>query len=270
MKVTVFGAKGFIGAHLVNYLRAQGRRCDAINRGQAPGDAALGHVIWCAGVTADFRQRPFDTVAAHVSDVIPWLQAGRFDSFVYVSSTRVYQRSVHGAEDAVLSVATQAPDDLYNVSKLMGESLCLSSGRPGVRVARLSNVYGLDQASDNFLTRVIRSALMGRLKMGTAPASAKDYVCLDEVVETLVAIAFEGALPIYNVATGINVSHQEIADTLVRATGCEVSWADDAPLVSFPRISTQRLHDTFGRVPARRLLDDLPGLVSRFALTSPA
>jgi len=67
MKFTVLGAGGFIGSHLLAHLRQAGHDCFAPARGDATLFAEeLGHVIYCIGLTADFRSRPFDTVRAHV------------------------------------------------------------------------------------------------------------------------------------------------------------------------------------------------------------
>ncbi len=53
----------------------------------------------------------------------------------------------------------------------MGESACLGSGLANVRVARLSNVFGRDLASENFLTAVLREAVTEkRVSLRTALA----------------------------------------------------------------------------------------------------
>jgi nucleoside-diphosphate-sugar epimerase len=261
MKFTVFGAAGFIGSHLVRHLRAQGIAVETPARGERPAD--LGHAVWCAGVTADFRRRPFDTVIAHVSDLVPLLQEARFDSLVYVSSTRVYQSSPSTDEGQPLTVSSTNPSDLYNLSKLMGESICLA--QPNVRVARLSNVYGSDFTSDNFLTQLIKAALDKKLVMQTAPESSKDYVSVDDVAEFLTAIALDGREPIYNLASGANLTNLAIADALARITRCEVEWIPGAPTISFPPIPIHRLQSSFAKVPSRNLLDDLEGLVESYA-----
>ena len=67
MKFSVFGFNGFIGSNMVDFLRNQKIECDEID----PNDPQvfeknLGHVIYCIGVTGDFRKKPFDTVEAHV------------------------------------------------------------------------------------------------------------------------------------------------------------------------------------------------------------
>ena len=84
--------------------------------------------IFAIGLTADFRSRPLDTMDAHVSALAEVLRCGRFDSLTYLSSTRVYAGLPRGCGNATLVVNPSDASDLYNLSKLAGEALCL--GRP--------------------------------------------------------------------------------------------------------------------------------------------
>ncbi len=69
----------------------------------------------------------------------------RFERLIYLSSTRVYgsgggDTPVH--EAMPLMVDSHSGSDLYNLSKLMGESLCLHGSQGRAMVVRLSNVIG--------------------------------------------------------------------------------------------------------------------------------
>lgn len=262
MSFTVLGGGGFIGSRLVASLRAAGQDCFAPGRDDpAVFTRPLGHVIYCVGLTADFRQRPFETVEAHVGLLSRVLERARFDSLLYLSSTRVYAGAEAGCEEADLRVQPQAPGDLYNLSKLMGESLCLSAGRPGARVARLSNVYGADFGSSNFLAAVIGEAVeSGRVRLGQSLASAKDYVSVEDVVALLPRLAVAGRSPIYNVAGGSDVTHGALLARISQLTGCTVEVAPDAPTVRFPSLSIARAAREFDFRP-RALLDDIAALV---------
>src|SRR5580692_8093898 len=148
MKFTVLGGSGFIGGHMATHLRARGYEVDV-----PPRDTALlygrnlGHVIYAIGLTGNFRQRPYDAIEAHVNVACRVLQNTSFDSFLYLSSTRVYgglPADVAGSEETPLDVQPSA-DSLYDLSKLLGESVCMNVTAPAVRVVRLSNVYGRGQ-----------------------------------------------------------------------------------------------------------------------------
>ena len=267
MHFTVLGSAGFIGSRLVAALVEAGHDVESPERGAALERGRLGHVIYAIGVTADFRTRPFDTVAAHVCRLNEMLFEARFDSLTYLSSTRVYQglaapagESPVAEEAAALAVDPHRSDDLYNLSKLMGESLCLHTGRPA-KVVRLSNVYGPLDGSDNFLPSVIRAAVNeGEVTFRRAPESAKDYVSLEDVVAMLPRIAVEGRQRMYNLASGQNISHAALAERLSAITPCRVRYIVGAAAAAFPPISVDRLAKEFEFRPAS-LLDDLPALV---------
>jgi nucleoside-diphosphate-sugar epimerase len=262
---TILG-QGFIGSHLLASLRAQGYDCFAPARAELDQlrGRPLGHVLYCIGVTADFRSRPLDTVRAHVCRLAEILDSTQFDSLLYLSSTRVYGSVSEGREtEDAFRVDPASSSDLYDLSKLMGESLCLSLDRPGVRVARLSNVYGPDWTSDNFLSSVIRSAVdHGSVVFRSAPGSAKDYIAVEDAVRVLTGIAIRGRERIYNVASGVPVTHAQLAGKL-QGWGSDVTFEESAPRVTFPVIDTTRVREEFAFTP-RSVLDDLPGLLTQY------
>lgn len=266
---TILGASGYIGGALVASLRASNTPYLAPQRGDRTiFDRPLGHVIYAIGMTADFRSRPFDTVRAHVSVLTDILENADFNSLTYLSSTRVYTHSPTAATDSRLSVNPADPSDLYNTTKLAGESLCLNCGRKNVRVVRLSNVVGAaDTLSDNFIDEIVRDAVRGRLIMRSAPESSKDYICLDDVVRLLPEIASKGTRPVYNVASGRNIRNDEWTTRLHEITGCVVVYEKDAPAWVFPEIDIRATIGEFGFSP-RSALDILPVLITRQTPTS--
>jgi nucleoside-diphosphate-sugar epimerase len=264
---TVLGAKGFIGSRLSAALADGGHEVFAPARGAKLNDRPLGHVMYAIGVTGDFRSRPLDTVAAHVCRLLEVLRDSSFESLTYLSSTRVYQRlravGPQGIDEtAAIGVDPLAPGDLYNLSKLTGESLCLHGGRPA-QVVRLSNVYGPGDESQNFLSSIIRDATQtGRVTLTAAAESAKDYVSLEDVVALLPRIALAARGGIYNLASGRNTSHAELAGRLALLTGCQVRYAVGAMPAVFPRIEIARVVEEFDFRPAS-VLDDLPQIVAQ-------
>lgn len=247
MKATIIGGAGFIGSRLVAALQGHGWSCFTPSRNETGVfDNDLGHVFYCAGLTADFRSRPFDTVRAHVCLLADVLEKARFESLLYLSSTRVYAGAANGDEETPLMAG-----DIYNLSKLTGEALCLASGREQVRIARLSNVYGGDDDSDNFLPSLIRAAAVDKLiTLGTSLDSSKDYVALEDVVGILPKIAVSGSHRIYNVASGRNTSNRELVEAIRGLTGCAVEVAAKMPAISFPAIDIGRLREEFGFSPS--------------------
>ena len=90
MRFTVIGASGFIGAALAARLEASGEDvfCPARDSTELFAQP-LGHVIYAAGVTADFRERPFDTLRAHAGLIADVLEKADFDAIVARSGARL-------------------------------------------------------------------------------------------------------------------------------------------------------------------------------------
>ena len=123
---TILGATGFVGRRLQARLTAEGWDVFA----PAKGDKSLfgrdmGVVFYCAGLTADYDRRPFETVEAHASLVSELIQAGRFEQIIYLSSTRLYDGQAAEAldETAPLLFDPADPRRVYDLSKALGENL---------------------------------------------------------------------------------------------------------------------------------------------------
>lgn len=262
--ITVLGASGFIGSALVKRLRETGVEHFAPDRNERLLNRQLGNIIYCIGLTADFRTRALETVEAHVVELLRVIRDYDFDSLLYLSSTRLYLSAAAPAreEDAVL-VSSLDRDDLYSISKVMGESLSLACGKR-TRVVRLSNVYGFDFSSENFLPSIIKDAILTKkVVLHTAPDSEKDYIGLDDAVDALIKIATSGCHNIYNVASGVNVSHQQLLDRIRELTDCEVTFDREAPKTSFPQISVERIRREFDWQPAS-VLEDMNILIDSY------
>lgn len=262
---TVLGAGGFIGGRLSEHLRRVGHVVEAPPR--EPAEAyvnalrgrSLGHVVYCIGLTADFRARPYETVEAHVGLLQRVLEACTFTSLTYLSSTRVYLRSERATEADALRVDPTQRDDIFALSKLLGEALCLNSGK-ACRIVRPSNVFGTDDQSDNFLPSVLRDGRRtGRVTIGLSPESAKDYVDVDDVVRWIARIAVSGKHTVYNLASGRNTSNREIADALQRL-GVTVAFTAGGSTLSFPPIDVSRVTAEFGP-PRASVLERLSDLL---------
>lgn len=259
--VSVLGAAGFVGRHVVAELARRGVAAVEYTRDNWPAPGVdLGHAIYCVGMTADFRSRPFDTVDAHVGRVRDLLANNRCRSFLYTSSTRIYRGAAGTTEETPLVMTPGDPDRLYDLTKLAGECLVLAMPEPTFRVARLSNLYGLGQRSLNFLSAILGEAARdGALELRQTPASTKDYVAVQHVARSLVDIALRGRHRLYNVSSGEAISHGAIAQVLSDGFGIKVTTAADARTDPQPAIDNTRLAAEFGPFDTS-VLDDVPAL----------
>src|SRR2546423_1407551 len=199
--ITVLGASGFVGSALIRKLQDARLPYLAPGRTENLAGRNLGDVIYCIGLTADFRSRLLETVDAHVCHLMTIVRHCEFSSLVYLSSARVYRKQSGVAqEEDIVSVHPSDQDDLYDISKLMGEAVALA-GCPKAKVVRLSNVYGPDFTSGNFLSAILRDVVQGKqVTVHSAPDSEKDYISLNDVVEGLLRITREGKHRLYNLA----------------------------------------------------------------------
>lgn len=263
MKATVLGASGFIGRHLVRHLRKLKYTVATPDRKalkSLSGD--LGDTFYCIGLTGNFRARPLSTVDAHSGILADLLERCDFRSFIYFSSTRIYANAAtpqETQEDALIKVRPSA-DTTYDLSKMLGEALCLSLDHPSVKVLRLSNVYGPDQSKATFLGSLIGDlSTTGTACILEAPDSSKDYISIEDVVCLTEKIAQNGRHRIYNLASGRPILHEEIAKT-ARALGLACTFKPGGNWRSFPGINITRLQNEFGFMP-KSLLEDLPSLL---------
>lgn len=267
---TLIGGRGFVGRRLQARLQEHGWTCQLPARDE-PGlfRRPLGHVFHCAGLTADYAARPFDTVEAHATLLARVLRDADFESLVYLSSTRLYDGcgGFAGAqvdEDTPLALDPAQPRHLYDLSKALGESLCRQASGGRARIARLSCVYGGDDDAGGFLDGLLaRLRAPGRgpvMEVDSSAEAGRDYVHLDDVAEALMAIAAGGSRPLYNVAGGATVFNRELFARLGELAGCALRCRREGPVPCPAPVSIERMQREFGWRP-RTLLDQLPALL---------
>lgn len=272
---TVIGAQGFIGSALAQHLRQAGWHCWSPARTTAwPNtDRDLGHVFYCAGMTADFYQRAADTIEAHVGLLARVLQSAKYESLVYLSSTRLYDSltiETPADESSSLFVNPHVPRHLYDLSKLTGESLCHALGGGRARVARLACVYNDANDKDGFLpgllTRVAQIPTGGELTVASSAHSYRDYVHLPDVLRGLIDIALHGKSPTYNVASGENTSNAQLAEWIFQYAHRVIRFEkDDAPTKSAV-VCVDKLRHEFGWQP-RSVAKVIPPFLQAMANT---
>ncbi|HEX3700931.1 MAG TPA: NAD(P)-dependent oxidoreductase [Phenylobacterium sp.] len=241
---TIIGAGGFVGGRLAVRLAADGWETYAPAKGAADlFSRDLGVVYYCAGLTADYDRRPFDTVEAHASLASEIIRAGRFERIVYLSSTRLYdglaKTEVDEAEPLVFDPTD--PRRVYDLSKALGENLAMTRAEGRGRVARLANVYDWTDGAPGFLSEwLIRARSAKALTLESSPSVARDHIHLDDVVSALIAIAAAPEPAIFNVASGRLATNGQIAEVFARA-GWTVRFTGEARPAPPPNAQVARL-----------------------------
>jgi len=265
MIFTILGGTGFIGRNVADYLRELGYEVVIAPRDvKSLAAQSLGHVLFAIGLTGgDARERPHDAIDAHVG-LLSWvLQNTKYESFLYLSSTRVYASMPPEEPVTEMTPLTVIPnaESLFDLSKLMAESLCDRTHNPYVRIARLSNVYGHGQSKATFLGAVINEVHQtGGVIIHDSPESVKDFIAIEDVCSMLTHIMLHGKHRLYNIASNTNLRCADIAKS-IRQAGYHVTFLGSNPPRLFPPISAERIRSEMGG-EARSLLTDLPLLLA--------
>jgi nucleoside-diphosphate-sugar epimerase len=243
-RATIVGAAGFVGRRLHARLLADGwdvftpaKRDPALFRGE------LGTVFYCAGLTADYDARPFDTVEAHASLVSELARAAGFEKLIYLSSTRLYDGhpKAEVSEDEALVLDPADPRRIYDLSKALGENVTLTRTGGRGAVARLANVYDWEPDAPGFLSQwLIRARTEREIRLESSPHIRRDYIHLDDVVSALIAMAQAQAPGIVNVASGELASNAAIAGVF-EAAGWRIGFAGEADPPPPPNASAGKL-----------------------------
>lgn len=255
-QVTVLGGSGFVGKRLVRKLAKKdvdifvpcGR--ESLEIFERP----LGVVFYCIGLTADYVKRPFDTVEAHVSYLVRLLEYADLEHIVYLSSTRLYDGLpvTEGRGDTQLGFSPRNPRHLYDLSKALGENLCLTTAPTRSSIARLSCVYDAAPNSPGFLSELLHRLRHERtVTLNSAPGYCRDYITLEDTVDSLIAMGEQRACDIFNVASGSNTFNQDIADVL-RPLGFDIQFSLTGEPIHLARCNIDNLR-ALGVSPADTL-----------------
>lgn len=270
MKFTVIGSKGFIGSNLEEYIKSQGHECFSPDiRNQDITQEDLGHVIYAIGVP-NFMERPYDAIDAHVCKLKELLEKSKFESFLYISSARFYYSSSTSSEESEFSINPTKFNDLYNISKALGESICFASKRNNVRIVRPSNVTGNSFSSTLFIPSILRDAVNKKIiQINSTLDSEKDYVWIGDVVNIIIKIILNGQNKIYNISFGSNIKSKDIIDEICKFTNAKVEINPNSKRFSSPIVSNQKIKDEFGFKPTsivkkiQNMVEDYREFVSR-------
>jgi GDP-4-dehydro-6-deoxy-D-mannose reductase len=295
VKALVTGANGFVGRHLLAHLRQCGddvvgvdHECDVTDeasmlevlRRTMPN--ALYHLAALTHVGSSWSQHVEFTrvnvlgtrnVLACAREVVP-------DAVVVViSSANVY--GVVGPDDLPLVETFRvAPSDPYASSKVGAELVALDAVRDlGSRVviARPFNHIGPGQ-SDTFVVPAIVNRLLEALDSGAEEIAVgdlttrRDFCDVRDVVRAYRLLVERGVSgDIYNIASGHDVSLQDIANQLVADIAPSVRLVTDEELlrpaeIQVLRGSYEKLRAQTGWEPTIRLDQSLRDVVADMRL----
>jgi len=282
----VTGADGFVGLHLVPYLRAEGDRVTESSGDITDRDALIAEfgrsdaeVVYHLAGQADVGgswQHPAETVRINVEGTLNVLDAARLAGcrrVVVVTSADVYGR-ISETDLPIRETHDLQPVSPYAASKAAAEIVCVQAGLAhGLEVVRVRAFNHLGPGQSD---RFVASAIAGRIvaceqdglsvvKVGTLDAR-RDFTDVRDVVRAYRSLMTDGqAGEVYNVCSGHDRSIRDVADILVGLSTADITLETDPALVrpvdlSVLRGDNTKISDCTGwspTIPIEQTLEDL-------------
>jgi len=300
-KALVTGGAGFIGAHLVSRLVAQGTDVvvlDNMKRGsreklephvqagrvrlveddirnfEATAAAAAGcSVVYHLAAQSNVMgasDDPTYSITTNVVGTVNVLRAAtqaRVPRVVFTSSREVYGEPPHLpiAEDYPL-----LPKNMYGASKVAGEAYCrafASNQALKVEILRLANVYGPGD-SGRVIPLWLGAAQSGQDLRVFGGEQIIDFLWVGTVVDALLRTAERGLPGPTNIGTGVPTSILDLAQRVLRVTGSKSSVvrmpSREIEVAKFVADTTRMR--AFGLVPEADPLQHLAEIAPSYAL----
>lgn len=289
-KATVIGSSGYVGRHVVNRLNNLGIDVTAPRRGnelQLLG-TDLGELFYCAGMTSNYAANPVDTVQVHINLILSLLESCQYNSIVYLSSTRLYDRPLATtkyskviSENDFILMNSKNPRHLYDLTKAVGESLCLNIASEKASIARLACVWDTSNNATGFIPSLIRqlqevrrsSSSENVILMNSNVNSSRHYIHVNDLTSAIVDMAYkEGHEQIISVASDsapiknlcIFSLLESIYDVKISTSEISVQKKDDfSHLLTTPELDLGAYHKLIGKEYAPpSFLNDLYRILS--------
>jgi nucleoside-diphosphate-sugar epimerase len=265
--ILVTGAGGFVGRHLVHWLRELGREVVAWTRSDADlldsesvraglAEVRPASIFHLAAGPARGVDEPWTAARAEVAmldNVIAAMDRGC--RLIHTGSVAEY-----GYAGRFDELAPRRPSTCYGFGKAAATDRALAARLVhglDIRVARLFGVYGPGEAPQRLLPHLISLLSRGSKVPLSDGTQVRDFVHVADVCEALLAIAETDSMeiPVVNVGTGIGLTVRTVCESVADILGADRGLLE------------------FGAVPRRSVDEDVlvadPSRLARIARVPP-
>ena len=264
MKVLVTGASGFVGACLTRRLMGMGHEVHVFVR-QTANMWRIADIVPHI-VLHDVDLRDADAVGQTVNSIRPSniLHLATYGGFSYQNDVDAiyganfmgtinlvhacekvgFDRFIHTGSSSEYGMKTEPMKEMdlleplgdYAVSKAAATLFCCSEALQKslpIVTLRIFSPYGPWDDPQRLIPYVIAALHNGNVPALSNPASVRDYIFIDDVIDAYLAVmsASITAGETYNVGSGRQTSIGEVVDRIVRAigTGIRPMWGAEYP-----------------------------------------
>jgi UDP-glucose 4-epimerase len=230
-RVVVMGAGGFVGNAIaarlerdnVSVLRLGRHEVDLLapRAGEQLRERLqAGDVLVAVSAMAPCRTAEMLSQNMVIAAALATACAAPLAHIVNISSDAVYADSPAPLNEA----SPKAPDSLHGVMHLAREIMLRSAASAPLAMLRPSLLYGAADPHNGYgPNRFLRLAERGEpIVLFGKGEERRDHVLIDDVGELAAQVIYRRSTGALNVATGIVTSFREVAEIIVRQTGCDV------------------------------------------------
>ena len=251
MKFTIFGHKGFLGRNIIDYLNINNIQYYLPPRNKYVFKKNLGNIIYCIG-DDNVLKNPLNSVNANLKILYEILEKNRFQSFLFISSTRVYLNSKDTKENSIIKIDPQDPKYQFNILKLASENFCLSKNNKRIKVVRLSNLFGEYFSNQIYLLpNLLKNAKRKKIiKIMINKKSKKNYLYVNDAISLIFRIIKKSKYRIYNLASDKLYSIEFILNEIKKKTSCKIIYSNQNTRYDEPKINITRVKKEFKFKPS--------------------
>jgi nucleoside-diphosphate-sugar epimerase len=231
--ILVTGASGFIGAALLQALGADAIGLQRNSDGSDErihsvdltdkqsvtalladlGGHSISHVVHAAGVTPWSDNPDFALDLAMAESVRHLCETLKVPRLIFISGWNVYDMST---STPPFSEETEVgPGDDYGRSKYRTEQFFADTlGTTKLLSLRTASVYGVGQTSKGLIPNLVSSAIERGQMTLNATDTRRDYLHIDDLVESVLGLISKSASGVLNIGGGQSLAVGEVASIL--------------------------------------------------------